>query len=66
MDSYSPKDCLVYSFGVGFVYYSLIGTALIFNVVVVQIIETSPCSGSLEFEDTIDRLNCMVAKALKF
>jgi len=33
MDSYSPKDCLVYSFGVG---------------------------GSLEFEDTIDRLNCTV------
>merc|ERR1712032_116144 len=31
MDSYSPKDCLVYSFGVG---------------------------GSLEFEDTIDQLNC--------
>jgi len=33
MDSYSPRDCLIYSFGVG---------------------------GSLEFEDTVDQLNCTV------
>jgi len=33
MDSYSPEDCLIYSFGVG---------------------------GSLEFEDTVDQLNCKV------
>ena len=61
MDSYSPRDCLIYSFGVGFVCHSFVGVGLTIKVFGVQIIQTS-LRGSLEFEDTVDQLNCTVAR----